>query len=149
MATSSVYYRTEDGSEPVKEFLDQTFPLSPRNAKASDAQIRKFAKRRAEVDLQIGRLNGLPDDFPPLAFPITSQIEDELRELRIQSGGQRYRILYQRSGNLFILLHAIHKTTGAVPEADIKLAQKRFEDFKRRMNVAPRRRPRAAGSDGP
>lgn len=149
MTTSTVYYRAEDGSEPVKEFLDQTFPSSPRNAKASHAQVEKFARRRAEADLQIDRLNGLPDNFPPLAVPMTSQIEDELRELRIQSGGQRYRILYQRSGNLFILLHATHKTSRAVPENDIKLAQKRFEDFKHRMNANPRWRPRAAGSDAP
>ena len=149
MATSTVYYRAEDGSEPVKEFLDQTFPFAPRSATASEAQINRFAKRRAEVDLQVDRLNGLPDDFPPLAFPVTSQIDGELRELRIMSGGQRYRILYRRSGNLFTLLHAIHKTTGSVPDSAIALAQKRFENFKERMNADPRRRPRAAGSDAP
>lgn len=149
MPTSCVYYRAADGSEPVKEFLDRSFPLVPRGAKASVAKIKRFAKRRAEVDLQIDRLNGLPDDFPPLAFPITSQLEGELRELRITSGGQRYRILYRRSGNLFVLLHAIHKTTGAVPRPDIEVAKRRFEDFKARMDADPRRPPRAAGSDAP
>ena len=149
MATSAVYYRAEDWSEPVKDFVDKTFPLEPRSAKAPEAKIKQFTKRRAAVDLQIDRLNGLPDDFPPLASPATSQIDGELRELRVQSGGQNYRFFYRRSGNLFVLLHAIHKVTRAIPQADIDLANKRFEDFKARMDADPRRRPRAAGSDAP
>lgn len=66
------------------------------------------------IDNYIDRMNDLDDDAPPLPFPHTSQIEDELRELRPQIGGVRYRILYQRSGNLFVLLHALVKNTGAV-----------------------------------
>ena len=38
----------------------------------------------------------------------------------------RYRVLYQRSGNLIVLLHAIEKHTGAVPLADIDLAKRRI-----------------------
>ena len=60
-----------------------------------------------------------------------------------------YRILYRRSDNLFVLLHAIHKTTGSIPRADIDLAHKRFADFKERMDAERRRPPRAAGSDAP
>lgn len=149
MATSCVYYRAEDDSEPVREFLDETFPFQPRSATATGAKIKKFAKRRAEVDLQIDRMDGLPGDFPPLGFPTTSQLEGELRELRIRQGGQQYRILYRRSANLFVLLHAIHKTTDAVPPSDIELAQERFRDFKERMDAQPRRSPRAAGLDAP
>lgn len=149
MTTSCVYYRAADGSEPVKEFLDATFPLGPRGAGATATKIKRFAKRRAEVDLQIDRLNGLPDDLPPLAFPTTSQLDGELRELRITQGGRRYRILYRRSENLFVLLHAIHKTSGPVPRSDIELAQERFRDFKGRMDAQPRRPPRAAGGDAP
>lgn len=149
MTTACVYYRAADGAEPVREFLDATFPLEPRGAGATSAKIRRFAKRRAAVDLQIDRLNGLPDDLPPLAFPLTSQLDGELRELRITQGGRRYRILYRRSANLFVLLHAIHKTTGSVPRPDIELAQERFRDFKRRMDAQPRRPPRAAGDDAP
>lgn len=149
MGTQSVYYRESSGRQPVLEFLNETFPVAPRSARASDAQVKRFAKRRATVDLQIDRMNGLPDDYPPLAFPVTSQVDGELRELRITVGGRRYRILYQRSDNLFVLLHAIHKTTGSIPQADIDLAQKRFADFKERMDAERRRPPRAAGSDAP
>src|SRR6516225_3278841 len=49
--------------------------------------------------------------------------------------GTRYRILYQRSGNLVVLLHAPEKDTGAVPQADIELARQRMADFRRRMDA--------------
>jgi phage-related protein len=61
----------------------------------------------------------------------------------------RYRVLYQRSGNLIVLLHAIEKHTGAVPHADIELANQRMASFKRRMDTRPRVPPRAAGRDAP
>jgi len=91
----------------------------------------------------------LPDDAPPLAFPHTSQIEGPLRELRCHYGKRLFRILYQRSGNLFILLHAIEKSEDKVPEPDIKLAQARMKDFRARMDADPRVPPRAAGRDAP
>jgi len=94
-------------------------------------------------------VNRLTTNDPPLPFPHSSQIEGQLRELRCHYGRDLYRILYQRSGNLFVLLHALAKRTGAPPEADIELAKSRFEDFRRRMDAQPRRRPRAAGHDAP
>ena len=48
-------------------------------------------------------LNDRAQDAPPPEFPITSQIEGEMRELRIRFGGTRYRVLFQRSGNLIYL----------------------------------------------
>ncbi len=44
-------------------------------------------------------------------------------------GRDLYRILNQPSGNLFVLLHALEKRTGALPRADVELAGSRFEDF--------------------
>ena len=101
------------------------------------------------IDLQIDRLNGLADNDPPLPFPHTSQIEGPLRELRCHYGRAHYRILYRRSGNLFVLLHMIRKTTRAVPKADIEIAKERWDDFKARMDAKKRLPPRAAGDDAP
>jgi len=81
---------------------------------------------------------------PPPGFPITSQIEGELRELRVRFANTRFRILYRHSENLVILVHALEKDTEAVPRSDIELAEQRMADFKRRMNAA---RPRRAASD--
>ncbi|MBA3866398.1 MAG: type II toxin-antitoxin system RelE/ParE family toxin [Solirubrobacterales bacterium] len=64
--------------------------------------------------------------MPHLPFPHSSQVDGELRELRCHMGSEHYRVLYRRSGRLFILLHAFPKTTGKLPPAEIKIAQKRW-----------------------
>jgi phage-related protein len=128
----AVYYRDSKGVEPVNAFIDALPP-----------------ERQEELDFKIGLLNRLSSSDPPLPFPHSSQVEGQLRELRCHYGRDLYRILYQRSGNLFALLHALEKRTGALPEADVTLAQERFADFRRRMDAKPRRPPRAAGRDAP
>jgi len=124
-----VYYRAADRSEPVTDDIDRLLP-----------------KVQVVIDNQIERL-GLFG--PDLGFPYTSQIEGELRELRCHFGADLYRILYRRSKNLFVLLHFLTKHSGPVPEADIRIAKARWDDFVRRMDERPRRPPRAAGHDAP
>ena len=128
----AVYYRTSDGAEPVLDFIA-----------ALDA------KRRAALLRQLDRLNDLSDAMPHLPFPHSSQVDGELRELRCHMGSEHYRVLYRRSDRLIILLHAFPKTTGKLPPAEIKVAQKRWDDFKARMDAKPRKPPRAAGRDAP
>jgi phage-related protein len=122
-----VYYRAVDGSEPVDVFIDG---LAPKVQVVLDNQIERIA------------LFG-----PQLPFPHSSQVEGELRELRCHYGNTLFRILYRRSDNLFVLLHILEKRTGAIPEADKRIARERWADFKRRMDETPRRPPRAAGHD--
>jgi phage-related protein len=128
----AVYYRAVDGSEPVPEFIDQL----------SEAQQAALAD-------DIAMLNRLGPRDGPLPFPRSSQIEGELRELRCHYGRDLYRILYRRSGNLFILLHAFRKRSRTVSDADKRVAQDRWLDFKLRMDALPRRPPRPAGHDAP
>ncbi len=149
MATQAVYYRAPDGVEPVAEFLDREFPLESRKKNPSVGETEAAATKRMTVDLQIDRLNGLANDDPPLPFPHTSQIDGPLRELRCHYGRAHYRILYRRSGNLFVLLHMIRKTSKSVPRSEIEIAKQRWQDFKARMDAQPRRPPRAAGQDAP
>jgi phage-related protein len=131
--TQAVYHRDSRGAEPVDEFIRALQP-----------------KRAAKIDDFVGEhLNDRPAEEPPPGFPITSQIEGELRELRVRFANTRYRVMYQRSENLVVLLHALEKDTGAVPRSDIELAKKRMTDFKRRMNAPRRTPPRAAGNDAP
>jgi phage-related protein len=131
--TQAVYYRDPRGAEPVDEFIQA---LPPRRA----AKIDEFIEEH---------LNGRLAQDPPPPFPVTSQLDGELRELRVRFANTRYRILYQRSENLIVLLHGIEKDTGEVPGPDIELARHRMADFKRRMNASRRRPPRAAGRDAP
>ncbi len=50
-------------------------------------------------------LNGRDPRNPPPEFPASSQIDGELRELRVRFARTRYRVLYQRSRNLIVLLY--------------------------------------------
>jgi phage-related protein len=110
----------------------------------------EIAMTPTKINQQIAEhLNGRPADAPPPEFPITSQIEGELRELRIRFAGTRYRLLYQRYENLIVLLHAFEKNTGPVPPSEMAIARWRMADFKRRMKAKPRKPPRAAGRDAP
>jgi phage-related protein len=128
----AVFYRKSDGSEPVDEFIEN-LPSAHQVA----------------IDGQIELLNMLSPTDPPLAFPHSSQLRGALRELRCHYGNRLYRILYQRSDNLFVLLHMIRKDRGDILEQDIAIAQQRFADSKERMAADPRVPPRAAGHDAP
>jgi phage-related protein len=131
--TKAIYYRDRQGIEPVDRFIET---LPPKCAAKIDAYVDEY-------------LNNRPPDAPPPAFPLSSQIEGELRELRIRFGRTRYRLLYQRSGNLIVLLHAFEKNSGAVPAAEKAVARRRVAEFKRRMDEKPRASLRAAGRDAP
>lgn len=132
-ATQAVYYRDRSGVEPAHDFI-----------------AGLSAKPAAKIDCFIDEhLNGRPAGNPPPEFPITSQIEGELRELRVRFARTRFRIPYQQSANLIVLLHAFEKSTGAVPRSEARAAQLRMNDFAERMNEQPRIRPRAAGRDAP
>ncbi len=128
----AVFYRAADGSQPVDDFIE-SLPV----------------KHQVAMDLQIGRLNELHPGRPHLPHPHSSQLRGELRELRCHYGSNLYRVLYRRSDNLIILLHAFRKETGKVPESEISTAQRRWDDFKHRMDKDPRTPPRAAGHDAP
>jgi phage-related protein len=132
----AVYYRDSQGREPVNDWLEARLATQPRAV----AKIDEFVEEH---------LNGRRAGEPPPEFPITSQIDGGLRELRVRFANTRFRLLYQRCGNLVVLLHAFEKNTGAVSAGDTRIAQQRFSDFKARMDAEPRERPRAAGHDAP
>lgn len=130
--TQAVYYRDRSGAEPVNAFIDALRPVAQET-----------------VDDQIDLLNDLPADAPPLPFPHTSQVRGPLRELRCHRGKTLYRILYRRSGTLFILLHMIEKRSGTISALDIVVAEERFRDFRARMDTERHVPPRAIGHDAP
>ena len=131
-AFQAVYFRAANGSEPVLEFLAVL-----------------DAKPRAALMRQIDRLNDLSDAVPHLPFPHSSQVKGELRELRCHMGSEHYRVLYRRSKRLIVLLHVFPKKSGKLLQAEIKIAQELWADFKARMDAHPRKPPRAAGRDAP
>jgi phage-related protein len=57
-----------------------------------------------------------------------------LRKLRRHYGRALYRILYRRSGKLFILLQMIRRGPGG-GDVEIEIAKRRWRDFKQRMEM--------------
>jgi len=117
--TQAVYYRDKHGVEPVNEFIEA---LSPRHAAKIDDYVRSTST--------IGRP-------APRRLSFRSHRRSTANcELRVRFASTRYRVLYQRSDNLVVLLHAIEKNTGAIGESDKRLAMQRMADFKRRMDAS-------------
>jgi len=129
----AVYYRERNGAQPVRDYVQGLQPLA--------AQVA--------IENQIDRLNLCTEGGPPLPFPHSSQVEGNLRELRCHFGSRHYRVLYKRSRNLFVLLHAFPKTTASIPQREIEIAKERWNDFVARMAARPRLPPRAAGRGAP
>ena len=126
------FYRAADGSQPVNEFITK----------------QKVAVQLA-IDRQIDRINLLDEANPHLAFPYSSQIEGELRELRAHYGNRLFRILYRRSEQFIVLLHIFEKHDGQVPEAEKQVARQRWSDFRKRMDAKPRKQPTPIGKKAP
>jgi phage-related protein len=126
------FYRAADGTEPVDEFIDGQKPVV-----------------QLAIDRQVDRINFLDEEHPHLAFPHSSQIGGEVRELRCHYGAVLYRILYRRSEQFVVLLHIFEKRTKAVPEADKQIARERWADFRKRMDAKPRGRPSPIGKKAP
>jgi phage-related protein len=134
--TQAVYYRDTEGREPVNAFTEKLMRTNRRAAAKIDRDIEQY-------------LNGKDSRDAPPAYPASSQVDGEMRELRVRFANTRYRVLYQRSEKLVVLLHAFEKKTEAIPAADRDLAMRRFKDFRVRMGAEPRVPPRAAGRDAP
>jgi len=63
-------------------------------------------------------------------FPYSSHIEGKLRELRAHYGKTLYRVLYFQDGQgIFVLLHAIEKSTAKLPVNAIQIAQERLHHY--------------------
>jgi phage-related protein len=115
----AVYYRSPDGSEPVRVLLQSL-----------------DTKRRVLLRNQIARLNLLSDRLRQLPSPHSSQVDGELRELLCNFGVERYRVLYRRSEGLFVLLHIFRKTAG-VPTSEFDIARMRWLDFQAHNDPSP------------
>ncbi len=76
----------------------------------------------------------LEEQGPTLPFPYSSQIRGKIRELRAHYGNEQYRVLYFGAPRrVFVLLHAFRKHTERVSARDIRRAQRRMEQFLRRL----------------
>lgn len=107
------FYKKEDGTEPVREFLDSLEP-------------KMRAKMLRTIDLL--EVNGIA-----LREPYSAPLEDGIFELRAKQGSNITRVLYFfQIGNKAYLTNGFTKKTQKTPPSEIDLAKKYREDHLRR-----------------
>lgn len=108
-----IFYDTEDGRCPVREFLDSLEP-------------KLLAKTLRTIDLL--EING-----PSLREPYSKLLEDGIFELRTKQGTDITRILYFFViGKKVILTNGLVKKSQKLPVSEKKLAKKYKNDYERR-----------------
>ena len=102
-----IFYRDEDGNEPVKDFI----------LEQSDDAICSI--------LHVFDL--LYQFYLSLGKPYVEKMEGKIWSLRIKHSSDYYRILYFAfSGKKFILLHAVKKKSDKLSKRDIEIAIRRM-----------------------
>ncbi len=108
-----VFYKKEDGREPVKEFLLST-----------DIKMRAKMLRT----IQLLQVNG-----NDLREPESKHLEDGIFELRAKVGSDISRVLYFFViGQRIILTNGFIKKKQKTPKAEIERAKRYREDYLRR-----------------
>ena len=106
-----VFFRTEIGREPVREWL-QT--------------LDKVDKRRIGTDIEKIQFRW------PVSMPLVRKLETDLWEVRSNLRRKRVaRVLFTVGDSEMVLLHGFVKKTQRTPQRDLRLARKRRDMWKR------------------
>ena len=107
---SVVFYVEASGHEPVREFL---VGLDLRTQARFDWSIEQLRLRNVRA-----------------REPLVRHLEGDIWELRRESDGNIYRLLYSfLSGRRILFLHGFQKKTQKTPRQEIDLAQQRLARF--------------------
>ena len=114
MTRGIIFYRTIDNKCPVEDYLDSL----------TDKQATKVAwVLRLVRDL----------DIIPSKYLKKLVNTDDIWEVRVQFGGNIFRLLGFNDGkNLIILTNGFHKKTQKIPPQEISLAEERKKDYLKR-----------------
>ena len=102
------FYKTSQGSEPVREWLQS---------------LEKEERLTLGKAIQVLQISG-----PALQMPFACPLGKGLHELRERIATVRYRIFYAFEERLIVLLHSTTKDQRTI-EGDISLARKRLKDY--------------------
>ncbi len=110
-----IYYWTERGDNPVKEFI---------------GFLQDKTRQKVEQRLLL-----LSSQGPFLKRPYADKVRGPIYELRIQLGPDQLRILYAFIlKSQIILLHIFRKKTKAILPRDLELAENRLKHFRKRYD---------------
>jgi len=108
--TSLVFFRTDSGSEPVREWL-KTLPPADRREVGKDLMRAQWRW--------------------PVGMPLCRAMGEGLWEIRTDLPSTRIaRVLLGVDAGALVALHAFIKKTQKTPPADLAIARKRLKELK-------------------
>lgn len=105
-----IFYRTESGNEPVREWLKD---------------LPREAKRQIGEDVKTAQLGW------PLGMPLIRKIEKDLWEVRTRLTDGIARVFFTVDSDYMILLHGFIKKSQKTPQNELKTALSRLGNYKR------------------
>ena len=106
----AVFFRSESGSEPVREWL-KSIPKHERKVIGEDIAYVQFKW--------------------PIGKPRVDHLRGAVGEVRTSLTNRIARTLVAVEGRQMVLLHGFIKKTQQTPNEEIKLAEKRFKEWQR------------------
>lgn len=103
-----VFYRTEAGNEPVREWL-KDLKREDRRAIGQDVKTAQYGW--------------------PLGMPLIRKLEPGLWEVRSRVTQGIARVLFTVGDGVMVLLHAFVKKSQKIPPEDLRTARKRLADL--------------------
>ncbi|OGU16413.1 MAG: hypothetical protein A2076_03270 [Geobacteraceae bacterium GWC2_53_11] len=105
-----VFYRSEAGNEPVREWLKD---------------LHRDDKRQIGEDIKTAQLGW------PLGMPLIKKIDKDLWEVRTRLTDGIARVFFTVDGEYMILLHGFIKKSQKTPQNELKTALSRLGTYKR------------------
>jgi phage-related protein len=102
---SVVFFRTDAGREPVREWL-KSLPREERRIIGEDMKTVQFGW--------------------PLGIPLVRKLDARLWEVRSNLHGRIARVIFTSSQSRMILLHGFIKKSQKTPMGDLQLAKQRL-----------------------
>lgn len=104
-----VFYKTETGHEPVREWLKS---------------LLKEEKKLIGEDIKTVQFGW------PIGMPVVKKLEKGIWEIRTTLNNKISRILFSVYEENIVLLHGFIKKSNKIPKEDLELARKRERDIK-------------------
>jgi phage-related protein len=109
MKLSVVFYRTETGAEPVREWLKD---------------LLKVDKRVMGEDIKTVQFGW------PMGMPLVDNLGQGLWEVRSKlSGGRIARVIFFMDQDVMVLVNGFVKKTQKTPQSELDLARKRKKQY--------------------
>lgn len=105
-----VFYRTEAGNEPVREWL-KSLKREDRKTIGEDIKTAQFGW--------------------PLGMPLIRKLEPGLWEVRSHISQGIARTLFTVLGQMMVLLHGFIKKSQKTPQSDLSTARQRLADLEK------------------